>query len=87
MLYSFQEGYMKPPYPYSFKVRGWSSKERYAIRPMRRVTIEYEKVHAGCRVCDGYGYAHASPYYETEDCVCVVNHNGTYSKKAYRFWN
>ena len=89
MLYSFQEGYFKPPYPYSFKVRGYPSMERYFSRNLFDkfigVRLQFLKFHAGCRICDGYGYVHAG--LESEDCVCVTEHNGTYSKKAYRFWN
>ena len=89
MLYSFQEGYYRPPYPYSFKVRGYPSNESYTSRthkgPYCRNISQFLKVHAGCRICDGYGYVHAG--LESEDCVCVTEHNGTYSKKAYRFWS
>lgn len=89
MLYSFQEGYYSPPYPYSFMVRALPSNEIYIARPNRgpynRTKLQHLiKFHAGCRVCDGYGYVHAG--LESEDCVCVTEHNGTYSKKAYRFW-
>lgn len=88
MLHSFQEGYYSPPYPYTNKVRGLPSEERYAVRFYKhggRRKWSWFKQYAGCRVCDGYGYVHAG--LESEDCVCVTEHNGTYSKKAYRFWN
>lgn len=88
MLYSFQEGYFKPPYPYSFKVRGLPSEEHYTVRFCKhgaRYKRGWVKQYAGCRVCDGFGYMHAG--LESEDCVCVAEHNGTYSKKTYRFWS
>lgn len=89
MLYSFQEGYMRPHYPYSFKVRVYPTRERYVRRPSKgpynRVKLQFIKYRAGCRACNGYGYVHTSSYNETEDCVCVTQYSGTYSKKAYRF--
>ena len=89
MLYSFQEGYMKPPYPYSFKIRGWLSKESYILHlkgSYCRRKAQHIKIHAGCRICDGYGYQYTHSYNETEDCVCVAKYGRLYSKKAYRFW-
>ena len=86
VLYSFQEGYLKPPYPYSSKVRGYPSNERYIRRPYKgpynRVKLQFIKFYAGCRICDGNG--HTWTYYGYEDCVCVAKHSGTYSNKAYR---
>lgn len=88
MLYSFKEGYFKPPYPYSSKVRYYPTEQKAIWRHYKwhygHYKLQSIKFHAGCRLCNGYGYVHTSSYNETEDCVCVTEHNGTYSKKAYR---
>lgn len=77
MRVSFIEGYYKPPYPYTLKVRG--------IPDYTQPTKRGYKVHAGCGVCNGYGYVNIRSYNEIEICVCTTEHNGVYSKKAYRF--
>ena len=77
MLVSYKEGYYKPPYPYTLRVRG--------IISYTQPTKQGYKVHAGCGVCIGYGYTNTQSWNETETCVCITDHHGIYSKKAYRF--
>ncbi len=88
MLTSYQEGFYNPPYPYSLKVRGYPSIERYIYRPVRgahcRIKLVGIKYHAGCKLCRGYGYVFvAGSYSMTEECVCV-KHDGIYTKRTYR---
>lgn len=78
MRVSFNEGYYKPPYPYTLRVRGIPD----YTQPTKH---GYFKVHAGCSVCKGYGYTNIVSWNETETCVCITEHSGLYSKKAYRF--
>lgn len=91
MRVSFNEGYYKPPYPYTLRVRGVASDMRPTIHRERkdnkRVVRKqgYYKVHAGCGKCNGYGYKRTYAYGEDSECVCITEHNGLYSKKAYRF--
>lgn len=79
MLVSYKEGYYKPPYPYTLRVRGMSQLNN---RPPYNYT---GLVHAGCGVCKGYGYTNTRSYNQSDNCTCVTNHHGIYSKKAYRF--
>lgn len=84
MLVSYNEGFYKPPFPYSHKVRGYPSNEQYATRFMHgaaRRKWGWVKLYAGCRLCDGFGRT-LNNY--SEDCVCTTDYNGTYSKRTYR---
>lgn len=91
MLVSFTKGYYKPPYPYSLRVRGVTVHAQWTLfrkRKDEKLVVKkpgYFLVSAGCGVCKGYGSVYRNTYCELENCVCVTNYDGIYSKRLYRF--